>query len=121
MQDGLENMKIIMDEASQQSLDVLRQNLSELLDPLKELPQRFDNKLDGLKEEISSLAADTKRQIDNLEDAMDILPLRKDMRNILENQEAIVQKLDAISKTLDDFLTSFAQIDWDSPTEKSNE
>ena len=119
MQNGLENMKIIMDEASQQSLDVLRGNLSELLTPLKEL-SGFNEKLDGLKEEISDLSNDTKRRINDLEDAMDISQLRREMKNLLDGQAVLAQKLDAISKCLEGFQSSFAQIDWDSPIDNSS-
>ena len=120
MQNGLENMKIIMDEVSQQSLDVLRGNLSELLAPLKELSQQFDGKLEGIKDEISKCSDETKRKIGNLEDAMDISPLRKEMRRLLDGQEALAKKLDAISKALEVFQASFAQIDWDSPIDNSS-
>ncbi len=119
MQNGLENMKIIMDEASQQSLDVLRGNLSELLNPLKEL-SGFNEKLEGIKEEISDFSNDTKRKINDLEDAMDISQLRRDMKKLLDGQAVLAQKLDAISKNLEGFQASFAQIDWDSPIDKSS-
>ncbi|MBQ7177164.1 MAG: hypothetical protein IJS08_07090 [Victivallales bacterium] len=117
----LENVKIIMDETSKQSLDTLRGNLSELLAPLEELPQRLDAKLDGIKDEIGNLSDDTRKRFEDLEEAMDLSPLRKDLRNLAEGQATLIKKLDAISKALDDFEASFTQIDWDSPIKKASE
>ena len=114
----LDNVRIIMDEASMQSLDTLRGSLSELLAPLKTLSQRLNENLDGIKEEISNLSDDTRERFENLEEAMDLTPLHRNLRNIEQQQATIVHKLDAISKAMEDFQTSFAQIDWDSPIKK---
>ncbi len=110
----LKDVKIMMDESSRQSLDMLRSNLAELLAPLRQISD-FAQEFADIKDSLNNLSDDTHKKINDLTDSLDMDQIRSSLKLVVQGQENICQKLTKISENADDFKSAFAQIDWISP------
>ncbi len=114
----LDQVKVMMDESSKQSLDVLRRHFAELFEPLRQISD-FTQDLADIKDSLNNLSDDVHKKINDLTDALDPDQIRKNLRHLVQAQEDINQKLTQISENINDFKSALIQIDWNSPVKDS--
>ena len=113
----IDDEKILMDEASRQSLDLLRESLSELLGPISKISD-IGQEVSSLEDSIAEVSNNVSRKVDDLSEAMDMDSIRANLRLILQGQERILKMLAGITESENELKSALAQVDWDAPVEK---
>ena len=114
----LKDVKIMMDESSRQSLDMLRSNLDYLLDPLKQISS-FAQEFSDIKDSLNNISDDMHQKINDLTDSLDLSQIHSTLKLVVQKQEKIGQELTKLSKKNDDFVSAFSQINWDNSAQDS--
>ena len=113
----LDDVKIMMDETSRQSLDMLRRSLSEVLEPISRISD-IGQKVSDLEDSVAGVSKDVSRKVDDLTDSLDFDSLKNNLRLLLQGQEKIFKEISKLTENANELKAALTQIDWDTPASK---